>query len=602
MSATWRRRTWLCVLAVLALAALAALELRRRAHVDDSVLPPITATEAPSNDAIASSDADEELDPAIGDVVVAEVEPAMREEVVDTSIASPKDLIVVRGRVVDEHDAGLASADVRLEIVREGSRTTAHGRVDEHGAFFVAGPPLGRFTLVASAAGRTTERVDLGPLAAGDERANLVVRLLTPPSARIVVRWPDGSFALGADVELFELVPSAVVVDSAIGLDSPDDSRPARVERATRSIPRRVARGRADVSGTFTATLNAKTSYRVVAHGTRPLDATLGADVVHACGLDVGDRAVTSAASVEGTWPPSEDVALVLRPRAYVVGRVTDAHGAPIAHARVVRRTPLDELARRPGTTARTAKDGTYLVDDLPASAVDLEVRANGSYADASFRCDGTKAIERRDLVLERLSTVEGVALDPSGAPREGVNVELRMSGSDVRVGVRTPTQPGSETPASSSRLGRDTTMLRTMRTTSNGRFRFEDVPSGWIRLDARDDRLVVLQPFERRLEREEDALGVELHLDRAANVHGRARMEDSSPLGHATVRESPIRAEQAPLDGGTDDDGMFEIRGLAPGTWTFQVELPWVANVQAEATVELEAGKTHEVELIVRR
>ncbi len=118
--------------------------------------------------------------------------------------------------------------------------------------------------------------------------------------------------------------------------------------------------------------------------------------------------------------PPPDRIELVLTDCGHTVYGLVHDHGSPIAGAAVRAATGEDSLA-----IATTGEDGNYLVCVGPGGGT-MTVEAEG-YASATLEFDGRKRI-RRDVELTPEALVTGVVLGPGDRPAAGALVTARPS------------------------------------------------------------------------------------------------------------------------------------------------------------------------------
>ncbi|HXI12069.1 MAG TPA: carboxypeptidase regulatory-like domain-containing protein [Thermoanaerobaculia bacterium] len=122
------------------------------------------------------------------------------------------------------------------------------------------------------------------------------------------------------------------------------------------------------------------------------------------------------------------EVEVVLEPGVRLVGKVTDAAGAPVAGVFVGQETADDGamrgmLERSPlGTSVSTDANGDYVVDSLETSEKNFTFRKGGFVTEIrSVKLSGKET--RLDVKLSKGKTVSGIVVNDSGAPVEGASV-----------------------------------------------------------------------------------------------------------------------------------------------------------------------------------
>lgn len=363
----------------------------------------------------------------------------------------------------------------------------------------------------------------------------------------------------------------------------------------------------------------------------RTFRATTGADGRFAIRLDdkapgamlVADAPGRSVASVSPVRA-GDDVAMTLAPAASLWGNVTDLEGAPIggAEVRVYDLVQAVRIVR----TGRSAADGSYRVDGLPALDLKgafgqrwIEVVADG-WAPLMLEYYRTKDV-RRDLVLVRGAKVAGRVLDAeTGAPVAGAHVVLWSI--EGMMGFGGTPGGGWMNPWGERQLGETTSA-------ADGAFAFDHVPSEGFHQSAshnagRAGGLVIghvaawrdgwtLASDEVPLRASGTTIDTVLKLWPAAMIEGRALLADGKPAADATIISTVegraagayatpcLRDRNVPTSWAySAADGSFRIAGVpaARGSVTsVKVDarakrMYWIENADATATVDVRAGE----------
>lgn len=556
MSATRGARAWLVVLAALAivvLVAIGALALRRSAREEGALDDRRSGT--PSSDRRESVDVEREPS-LVADERVDErrAEHASASTATATQAHGP---IVVAGRVLDGDKRPFAKARAWIERAddepagaeRAGERSIDAFRrrasVDASGRFRFADLSPGRWTLEIEAAEHEGLSLDLGELAVGDARIDIDLRLVALPRVRGTVRWPDGAPVARAELDVIDLRS-----------DGTKETADEGSRDAPEPIGSRVKRVRTDDEGRFDVAVPKDAELFVVARRSRALREVLGEAEVRASGLDVGDREVTCAGFRRGIAIPSDGVAIELVPRACVVGRVTDANGAPIAEARVVRSSSRDRVARPSSFAPITDDRGVFVVDDLALGALRLDATVDGAWTTETYSTTLERTLTRLDVQLARFAVVEGVVLDEHGDPAADVRVSLLTADETV---------PGGFGSAGAQRSNHAPLMQVA---DEQGRFAFVQVPPGDVVLEA-SSTLRAARPIAVRVADGATLRGLVVRVETASGIRGRVRRADGAP-----IRAVRVTWSGAGLAGGTKRDwGDFEVGPIAPGRWTVRVE-----------------------------
>jgi len=194
---------------------------------------------------------------------------------------------------------------------------------------------------------------------------------------------------------------------------------------------------------------------------------------------------------------------------------------------------------------------------------------------------------------------VEGIVRDAaSGAPVQGVEVFLR-----ARQGGRRPTG------LIGSLMGREGNALRAT-TDKNGAFAIASVPGGPYELIGRprgDARKSYgpSEPLRLRVDEDRVTGGLELKLPPALSIVGTVKDAQGAPVKGARVIARGTGEENTTLERDqTDDEGRYELKGLAPGAYELvasadeyadtlvgDIELAKDAKTAREVAITLEKG-----------
>lgn len=238
-------------------------------------------------------------------------------------------------------------------------------------------------------------------------------------------------------------------------------------------------------------------------------------------------------------------------------GSVSDPLGAPLAGALLELRDAAALAREGPGPaprTTRTASDGSFAFEHLAGRQYELTASAEGHGTEAvviSLMLGAARAEWRQDFVLRPAdAALAGLVLGPDDLPVPGVPLLLSRS------------EPGSHT-----------YFLRRGATDAQGSFLFEDVPGGVYQLDLQDGEHYVDRPVQVQAGRDDNLVRAQ----RGLQVHGRlvapeppARfrlaIQPDGRTGAGLLGRLPHEREVA------DASGAFEVRGLRPGTYRFEV------------------------------
>lgn len=185
-------------------------------------------------------------------------------------------------------------------------------------------------------------------------------------------------------------------------------------------------------------------------------------------------------------------------------------------------------------------------------------------------------ADEGADVRLKRLGTISGrVVAETGGAPLAGVKVEVvNLAASTVEIAE---TDDEGAFRSGGLRAG---TYFVVARTESEYLDEiYEDVPCGWPRPDGAFDTgsdVLGLPPCNPKegtpvIVRDDAETFVELGLLRGASVSGRVTEEATGEaVAHVLVVAEAVGYPGFAFYAVSDEDGFYEIRGIAPGTYLF--------------------------------
>lgn len=257
-----------------------------------------------------------------------------------------------------------------------------------------------------------------------------------------------------------------------------------------------------------------------------------------------------------------------------VRGIVIDKSGAPVSGALIEAGEPR---AEDPEVVAISGADGTFELREFPF-AIMLGARAAGHAASSLQSVHGQD--ESRVVRLELVASggmVEGVVLDPAGAPVTNAVIRIGNGQSDNL----TPfTQGGAPLPAQ-------------VRTGALGRFHAVGIPSGSQPVQV---RAVGFAPWSGTCEVMTFATTpVRLFLTPGATCTGTVRTSDGAAVADATVRVG-AKGEFVQLFAHTDSDGHFTMRDLPAGD--VELSVSDREHGKAAALVQASAGAMVRCEL----
>jgi len=246
-----------------------------------------------------------------------------------------------------------------------------------------------------------------------------------------------------------------------------------------------------------------------------------------------------------------DPVALELSPGPMVSGRFLAADGSPVARVRVMVERPWEHAI-----VAESDADGRFSAQLSEATGIRLRARAAG-YAEALFEApDGGGDLG--EIVLADAVRIEGIVLDPEGAPLPGARVAATVERGSAPL---SPPAPGARAPSSAREAA--------AWSDAEGRFSLEvDDPLSLYRVTARYSLLLpsaaeTVDPGSAASAR------VVLRLRHGASIEGLVLGAAMEPLDGAVIELREVRRR----GGGTRrtaraSEGRFRIAGLEPGTY----------------------------------
>ena len=402
----------------------------------------------------------------------------------------------------------------------------------DDGSFDLRGVAPGTVTLQASHSDHLDASLELGTLADGNLRQDLVLRLGEGGVLAGLVQWPDGRPVAGARIEVHQ--------------EREQDGFVFRLG-ATAS-----AKSGEDGGFRITGLEDGPCTVRARARPERGPEDGLedGQGLLERRRSGFGRRrAPYWRVTVEDVLPSGPDLVLVLQGGGAVSGRVVDDAGAAVEKFKVHVRTPglgRDFGFGDPTSTSVAdsfkSEDGSFVLEGVPEGEWVARATARGHGPSGTMPVRVPQAGELV-LVVPREATVAGVVLDPDGRPVHGARVQAETE-EDGWV---------------------DSILRDADRTGRDGTFELSLAP-GEFEVHAQDDgyaesvrTTLEVAPAERRA-------GLVLALRRAGRISG---VLDPS-LGELAGREVDLNHLDGPGwdETRTDDRGRFEFGGLAPGTF----------------------------------
>lgn len=456
------------------------------------------------------------------------------------------------GFVVDEDDAPVPGATVRLKPRREGEANRFRRVVVRFGDEAEEDDPgwltdsRGRFEIPDLAAGK----YDLEVEASGFARA-AVPGVEVPED---VAEVDLGTVALAPGAEIRGRVTDAdgrplAAAEVRVGEDSGMPSAFMGM-----MLRRQRPRGRSGANGLFTVG-----------------DLKNGEKV----NLLVS-RAGLVDATVAGVLAPTvEPVEVVMKPASWVLGKVVDEDGRAVEDAQV----RVDAEGRRGiGQRGRSRSDGTFVIEDVAPGRVSVAAEAPGfqPYSLSGLEVPDGADLEGVTLTLALGAVIEGTVFAPDGRPVIDASVRA--------------VEPGTSNPFSMGGLNV---------TDGDGRFWIDGLPLGRRTVIAEHD---VYQRVARDVEVEKGVNRIDLVFEGGVDVSGRVIGPDGGPVAGARVtlagsgRFAFLGATQ---EATSQADGGFRVVGVQPGQYVLQATKEGFA--QASATDPITVGQSPVADLEVR-
>ncbi|MCB9915705.1 MAG: carboxypeptidase regulatory-like domain-containing protein [Planctomycetes bacterium] len=448
----------------------------------------------------------------------------------------------VAGRVVDA--AGAPLMGVELTLLNDAANVWPLPKetTDAEGAFAFHGVAWGGdVRLTAERADWLPATLELGKLSQGQQRVGLELVLRRGETLTGLVRWPDGTPAADAWVQVEQ---------------EREGELPFRFGPDGENV-RTAADGTFAVGGLELKPCTVRASARSVSESDKRRAAEAAAEGEE---VRVRRRGSTYVVKVDGVVPGATDLVLVLEAGDVLNGRAVDDRGEGLTRF-VISAEPLesvqDELEpndafHRPVLSL----DGSFAVDGLRDGA--WRVRALSDDHEASewveVRSPGAGEVE---LVLPRMASVAGVVRAPGGAEISGASVFVEDAANEEHV-VRVRQGQWGEKATS----GRD------------GRFEASELAPGRKAVFAAADGYAQGPEVYVELQPGQALEGLALTLRRGARL-----------TGEVNAAAGPIAKRSVMLQGQdglsyyetveTDARGRFELDGLNPGRYRLELRAP---------------------------
>jgi hypothetical protein len=228
---------------------------------------------------------------------------------------------------------------------------------------------------------------------------------------------------------------------------------------------------------------------------------------------------------------------------------------------------------------ARIADTGAYEFAGLAPGEYQMQIMVNDAGGEGRLVLDVPSVPEYQvDLVLPE-GRIAGRVLDAaSGEPIAGAWLTAVSSAAIHPEGLL------------SSVIGREAGEQSTW-SDEEGNFAFERLAEATYEISVRPQNGYVLQqPLEIELDTNEDRDDLEIRLEPALGLAGTVSGPGGEPLGEASVHAWIDGRPGTLVSASTQDDGRFELDGLAPGTYRLRAAHPGYAAASI-AALEVEQG-----------
>lgn len=245
-------------------------------------------------------------------------------------------------------------------------------------------------------------------------------------------------------------------------------------------------------------------------------------------------------------------------------GRVTDAHGRPVAGATVWNPSSSGQ------SDATTGEDGLFELRNLdPAQPVRFSVCAPATLT-SWFESEKIPE-ERVEIVLQPAASLSGRVMDESGLPAEGVRLEATLSGQTPGYGD----PPGDPCPSDNHSGGAVSG--------EDGRFTISQLQPGWFSVSARKEGYRSATSERVRIEPGQSFDDLQIHLERGAVLQGRILDGKGDPVPGARIELDGKERHK----GTSDTEGVYRLVGLAPGYFEVTAEHPDRGKVREAIKVQ---------------
>jgi uncharacterized GH25 family protein len=447
----------------------------------------------------------------------------------------------VSGKVVDASGAAAYGVDLNGQITKPGDEHEfvgyRQGRVEKDGTFAITGIQPGKFELVAIKKGFLEERVDLGALADGDVREDVVITLDAGNFVAGKVTWPDGKPAANAYVRVEE--PKREEEPGHVMFGGSDDN-------GTKVAADGTFRISGLHGGPYGVTAQAKEGSRELSEDGAPNKMT----------RNKGPLWRARAADVAAN---REELALVLQPGLSVAGRVLDDTGAPVKSFSLSATKASEEDRFRysnnnPNTVSSRfeADDGRFEFAGLGEGSWSIVAKAkgltDGDPVLVTLPGDGAPLA----ITLSRSASLSGVVVDSAGAPIVKASIEI-------------------ERDRSHEYRSFDNSQPR-VTTNAKGEFKISSAPSGSITLTATEGRHAKSKALHLDVAAAQKVADLTIVMTAGGTIRGEMHASLGSDLSGWNISMSSMDREGSDWNSTeTDASGKFVFEHVTSGRHQIQ-------------------------------